>query len=195
MLRLLTVIFIVSTLIGCFDSHSGEKREPKGLIENESVRPVVMIEGDVIFRRGTGLWSPMISGSNQSKFSHIGVIVKKSGQWFVAHADADDLTWTGGVHLTDLDEFLEESVIFRIKRNLMSAVQKHVFLQYIWKHVDLETKFDSDFMIDEAADELYCTEYVWLAGLSAGVRLGEPVNIMGKPYITLDAIFNSHELL
>ena len=193
-MRLWVAAFACLCLISCSESTPGKRTTDSGLAQQALVRPEVLYEGDVIFRRGTGLWSPMISGTNESRFSHIGVMVRKEDRWFVAHADAHDLTWQGGVHLTDLDEFLAESAFFRVKRNAMQAASKQQFLEFILKHVELATKFDSDFTIDESAKELYCTEYIWLAGLAAGVRLGEPTTIMGKLYITLDAIYQSDYL-
>ena len=44
-------------------------------------------EGDVVFRRGTGLISrAVLAADEDGQFSHIGIVVRNGNHWMVVHA-------------------------------------------------------------------------------------------------------------
>jgi hypothetical protein len=52
--------------------------------------------------------------------------------------------------------------------------------------------FDSNFEINDNGSRVYCTEYVWLAAMRAGIKdLGEVITLMGKDLILVDSIYQS----
>lgn len=187
--------FLILFLICCLPVASGHWPLTKvvGVSSNASHLKYVaseIEEGDLIFRLGKGVWSPLFSDVKGSAFSHVGVLVKENQHWVVAHSEADDYTLEGGVHTTPLESFLNESADFQFKHNGMNEKQKQEFLDFIRYQVKKGTKFDTDFNL-ESADALYCTELIWLAAKKADVSLGEPVYYLGKPYITVDILFYS----
>ena len=150
--------------------------------------------GDLIFRKGTGAWSPLFSGASENGFSHVGVIHETPLGLFVLHSEADDFTLEGGIQNTPLQQFIKESDRYTIKHNLMSEKQKQAFIQELIQYQTSGAVFDTDFSLEGPAQQLYCSEYVWKSAQNIGVQLGYPSELLGKDYITVDSILESPNL-
>ena len=181
------VFFGMSTLLGGKHISENEKFfliEADGHIET----------GDIIFRTGTGFWSPYFAQLDERNgYSHAGMLLKSGrGSWFVVHAEANDDGTDGVVKKTPFNEFIASSKKFEIKKNNMSATKKNIFIDSILKHLSQKTPFDNLFDIHDAGSKVYCTELIWLAAKVAGIYdFGVAVKINGLEFITVDSIYHS----
>jgi hypothetical protein len=153
-----------------------------------------LVTGDIIFRTGTGFWSPYFATlDDKNGYSHAGMLLKSnSGLWFVVHAEANDDGTDGFVKKTPLHEFVAGSKKFEIKKNNMSPVSKKTFIASILKHLSRKTPFDSFFDINDGGAKVYCTELIWLSAKIAGIYdFGSAVEIGGRDFITVDSIYHS----
>ena len=150
-------------------------------------------EGDLVFRKGRGLWSPFFATlSTQTGFSHVGVLVRENQQWFVIHSEADDISLEGGVQITPLEKFIEESSQHEFRHNSMAASVKQQFIAELRSMLLSHKQFDLDFRIDDDGEKVYCTEFVWLAAQKAGASdLGQVISVAGRELILVDSIYQS----
>ena len=100
------VFFGMSTLLGGKHISENEKFfliEADGHIET----------GDIIFRTGTGFWSPYFAQLDERNgYSHAGMLLKSGrGSWFVVHAEANDDGTDGVVKKTPFNEFLQKAIV------------------------------------------------------------------------------------
>lgn len=151
-------------------------------------------DGDLVFRRGRDLVAHLILAKEQSsRFSHVGVVVFRSGKAMVVHAmpAAGDLP--GGVLLEPLTEFLAPAVAAdaSIKRlPLLSEAQRHVLLAHatIW----LGRPFDHSLRYsDDSA--FYCTELVLKLLKAAGHDLYSLIEL--QRFFTVDEDIASPDAL
>jgi hypothetical protein len=150
-------------------------------------------EGDLVFRQGKGLWSPFFATlSTQTGFSHVGVLVRENQEWFVIHSEADDVSLEGGVQITPLEKFIDESSQYEFRQNAMTGPVKQQFIAELRSMLVSRTQFDLDFRIDDDGDKVYCTEFVWLAAKKAGASdLGQVISVAGRELILVDSIYQS----
>lgn len=124
---------------------------------------VPLRNGDIVLRHGTGVWSERIRLANRrdTRYSHAGVIVMKSGVPYVIHADMDDTTMAGSVVEIPLAQFLKESKADAVYRYASATpAQADAIAAEAKRHMG--KPFDRDF--DLTTDSrLYCTELVWLS--------------------------------
>jgi len=155
-----------------------------------NLRPV---DGDIIFRVGKSFWTPLFVKANQRNgFSHLGVVIHKNEIPYVVHIESDDLNLGGGIKKTPLNIFITESSDYLLKKNLMPLEIKRKFVYELQKMSYLNTKFDSQFEIDDEGNKLYCTEFIWLAAKRAGLEnFGRIEFLFGRPVILVDSIFES----
>jgi len=153
--------------------------------------------GDIIFRAGTGFWSPYFASLDVvNGYSHAGMLFKSArGLWFVVHAEANDDGTDGLVKKTPLHEFIADSKKFEVKKNNMSTAQKNIFVSSILTHLSQKTPFDIFFDIHDAGSKVYCTELIWIAARIAGINdFGFAVKLSGREFITVDSIYHSSYL-
>ena len=83
-------------------------------------------EGDLVFRRGHGLWSGLFAeaSAHDRRFSHVGVLIRAGDAWQVVHASADDRTGIGGTEAEPLAAFLHDATDFEIRRPRLSTAQQ-----------------------------------------------------------------------
>ncbi len=155
--------------------------------------PSLSAEGDLVFRTGRGLWSPFFATlSTETGFSHVGVLVRDEQQWAVIHSEADDVSLEGGVQITPLAQFINESTQFGFRRNEMPDEMKHKFVSQARQMLREHRPFDLDFRVDDAGVKVYCTEFVWLAAKNAGASdLGQVISVAGRDLILVDSIYQS----
>ena len=162
----------------------------KKIDQKYNLRPV---DGDIIFRVGKSFWTPLFVKANQRNgFSHLGVVIYENEIPYVVHIESDDLNLEGGIKKTSLNFFISESSDYLVKKNLMPLEIKRKFIYELQKMSYLNIKFDSQFEIDDEGNNLYCTEFIWLAAKRAGLEnFGRLEFLFGKPVILVDSIFES----
>ncbi len=69
-------------------------------------------EGDLVFRRGTGLVSKVVIAADKGgSYSHIGIIVKEDSMWKVVHAVPGEPDYKGDpdrIKMEDLSQFFQK---------------------------------------------------------------------------------------
>jgi len=124
-------------------------------------------EGDIILRRGFGIFSDFIAGNlnngGPTDVTHAGIIVKKNGTWQVIHALSSDVTNIDGVQIQPLSTFLQYSapakIIITRAKNATPELGKQIAERaqmYLNRHIP----FDHSGVIDDDT-ELFCTELIW----------------------------------
>ena len=161
------IMFICLFAMSC----SGRKVErtilPDGL---------VLADGDIVFRRGTGLMSHTVVAADGGRYSHVGIVVDSAGVKMIVHAVPDEPDFPG-----DIDRVKMES-----PRKFFSTINANV--GEVMRHTDRNVAreaareamrlyrcgllFDHDYD-DNDSTKLYCSELVERAYLGAGVSLTE----------------------
>ncbi len=118
-------------------------------------------EGDIVLRRGYGLFSDGIVEVQNSPagVSHCAMVVAESGKWKVAHALSSSVATIDGAQEQSLQRFLNESVPntiivkrFRTSPDTMSMIVNRV-RYYAAMHKPFDHNFDK---VDTT--KFYCTE-------------------------------------
>lgn len=150
--------------------------------------------GDILFRRGSGLWTPLFSQASREEgfFSHAGIVFARAGYLKIVHADADDLSGIGGVREDEIDDFLRDArgvAIGRMKDPSSAPAIAHLAIQKEWK----ELPFDVHFTLDDNGKAIYCTEYVWLTiKRASGTDIVPNKTVLaGKTGIAVDDLLHS----
>ena len=165
--QVINLVFICLFVVAC----SGTKGERMILPDD-----LVLTEGDIVFRRGTGLMSLTVVAADGGKYSHMGIVVDSAGVKMVVHAVPDEPDFPG-----DIDRVKMES-----PRKFFSTINANV--GEVMRHTDRNVAreaareamrlyrcgllFDHDYD-DNDSTKLYCSELVERAYLRAGVSLAE----------------------
>lgn len=187
------VLIVTSAVFGGATLSVGKSATESRIQVIDKIDPS-LVTGDIIFRTGTGFWSPYFATlDDKNGYSHAGMLLKSSsGSWFVVHAEANDDGTDGVVKKTPLHEFVAGSKKFEVKKNNMSPAKKKTFVASVLKHLAQQTPFDNFFDINDAGTKVYCTELIWLSAKVAGVYdFGSVVKIGGRDFITVDTIYHS----
>ncbi len=132
--------------------------------------PERLAEGDLVFRRGRDLMSRVVLSQGQdSRYSHVGMIVREERRLYVIHAMPDEGGVPGGVRQQALEDFIApevaaDAVVYRMQG--LTAARRTQVRDYLLSR--LGTPFDDDFRLGDDS-RLYCTELaikaLWAAGL------------------------------
>lgn len=144
--------------------------------------------GDIVLRRGNGLWSAFFAGLNRrdGRFSHVGVVVRDGTELKVAHAEADDNGMNGEVRLTGWRAFEAASRQLIVLRLHDRAAADRVAEAALSLHA-ARPAFDLDFDLADAA-AVYCSELAWRA-LTIGLGrdpLPEKPLLGGRPVVLIE---------
>ena len=161
------IMFICLFAMSC----SGKKVErtilPDGL---------VLADGDIVFRRGSGLMSHTVVAADGGRYSHVGIVVDSAGVKMIVHAVPDEPDFPG-----DIDRVKMESPrkFFSTLNANVGEVMRHADKQVAHKAAHEAMRlyrcgllFDHDYD-DNDSTKLYCSELVERAYLGAGVSLTE----------------------
>ena len=163
----INLVFICLLLMSC----SGKEGEwtilPDGL---------ELAEGDIVFRRGTGLMSHTVVAADGGKYSHMGIVVDSAGVKMGVHAVPDEPDFPGDVDRVKMEL---PSKFFSTFNAVMGEVMRHkdkkvaeVAAREALKLYRRGILFDHDYD-DSDSTKLYCSELVEMAYLGAGVSLAE----------------------
>lgn len=153
--------------------------------------PVEVRKGDLVCRRGNGLWSSLFASlsSREPRFSHVGVVWEEGASPTLIHADASDWSGKGCVREGSWQDFFEganatECAVFRLEaggglaeRFALAARQR------------LGVPFDTAFDLGET-NRLYCTELLAVALEEACGHNTVPRTSRGeKVYYAIDDLY------
>ncbi|MDP1959964.1 YiiX/YebB-like N1pC/P60 family cysteine hydrolase [Hydrogenophaga sp.] len=192
----LVTLFIIFTYV-FFKINSQTKTYHLAANKRENYRSYSqLLNGDIVFRVGTGFWTPIfVKANKRNGFSHLGVVIFEDQIPYVLHAEADDLAIKGGIKKTPLDIFISDSYSYVFKKNNMPHDLKENFIFELKKLFNLNIDFDSQFDILDNGEKVYCSEFIWLAAKKAGSdNFGKIEFLFGKPFVLVDSIFESQFL-
>lgn len=115
--------------------------------------------GDVVFRKGTGLWTKYFINvsSREKRFSHVGVVVSNMPTTVILHADANDMTGKGCVRLESWNGFFRNALECAVYRYDGDSSRPLLFVEKGMQK--LGVPFDWAFNMSNT-NSLYCTELV-----------------------------------
>ncbi len=183
-----------------WDSHIEEKtaNELRSIPRLTDQELALLEEGDIIMRRGFGLFSDWIAKSLNTggmDVTHAGILTCRNGNWQVIHALSSDVSPIDGMQVHSLNKFLHYSqpgsiAVVRIKNfTPTKGVQiAEEALYYLSKKVP----FDHHGNIDEDS-ELYCTELIWtiLEKKLGLIQLPSDPEIRKKIYYSMRGLYDT----
>ena len=111
-----------------------------------------------------------IEGATESKYSHVGIVIKSENGWIVREA-------IGDVHDTPLNEFIsrgrEEKIdVYRLKSKYQKFIPNFISASQTY----LNHPYDIRYRMDD--EKIYCSELVYKAFKNAsGIKLGKLVKL------------------
>lgn len=142
-------------------------------------------DGDLLFRKGKGIFSGFFSaaGKEKSSYSHVGLVSIKGNKIFVIHTEASELTGIGFAKIEPIDVFLDDdnayyASLYRLKGNTEIYGKNAVKIAetFVKMHIPFDTAFDM-----KTEDKLYCTELVWLAYKKVGINIVKDLDRLEIP--------------
>lgn len=148
--------------------------------------------GDLVFRRGQGMWTRYFinMSTREKRFSHVGIVTQVTNDTAkILHADAHETTGIGCVRIEDWCGFYSNTLDCAVYRYCGPDAEA-VIPRIVTKGKEkLGVPFDSAFDL-ATEDRLYCTEFVRAAvNGAAGRELIKPVKISGISFIPLDEVY------
>ena len=111
--------------------------------------------GDIIFRKENSYLSDMFAKVDNSNYSHVGILLKENGKFFVYHMESN--TQSEDLKIDPIEKFLLLAQKTSIYRYSESVDRKRLYaLLNDYKHQNI--KFDYKF--DLLNNTLYCTEFI-----------------------------------
>lgn len=147
--------------------------------------------GDIVFRRGVGLWTKYFvnCSSREKRFSHVGIVVSNETQCVIAHSDANDRTGKGVVRLESWQGFYAGALECAVFRYIGSEDAAKGFAAR--GMALLGVPFDSAFDMEET-NRLYCTEFVRTAiNETLNTNLVGWTSVCNKRVVAIDDIYRN----
>ncbi len=153
--------------------------------------PMGVAVGDLVFRKGHGLWTAYFIGmsTREKRFSHVGIVASvEGGRVSIVHSEAGELTGVGAVKEDDWSLFFGDALEGAVYRySGPHADAPSLIAEEARKMIGIP--FDSAFDMSET-NRLYCTEF---ARIAVNGALGEDLichtTVNGRDFITLDDMY------
>ena len=123
--------------------------------------PIPLRKGDLVFRRGDGLWTGCFvnASTRERKFSHVGIAATGGRNPRIIHAEADDFGAGGCVKLQRWSDFQKDSFMAAVYR-----IEPEGDPDFAARAVECAKKrlgmpFDPSFSLADT-NRLYCTQFV-----------------------------------
>ncbi len=171
-IQFLILFCFVLPFVSCTYNNSSNKHN------NYDNLKLLLKDGDLLFRRGTGVAGHFVTAmDNEGKFSHVGIVVNKDSGWFVIHAVPNEREFDGDfdrVKCEYIDSFLDrypncDIGLYRPEveqEKIATAVRNAIRLSI------KQVPFDHDYNLEDTT-KLYCTEMVEYVYSLAGVSISE----------------------
>ena len=146
--------------------------------------------GDIVFRKGRGLWTKYFIGAStrEKRFSHVGIVVRTNPSTFIVHSEGSDLTGIGNVRVEGWQGFMEIASECAVYRFAGSEETSQAIANCGLRR--LGVRFDSAFDMS-STNELYCTEFIREAvNEAAGTNVVGFTIRKGRGIITIDDIYH-----
>lgn len=162
-------------------------------------------EGDIVFRRGTGIASRVILASDRKgTYSHIGILKNENGEWYVIHAvpgEPDFKDDPDRVKKERIEQFFdsEKATCGAVMRVQGDSIKNTHAAENALRIYRANTLFDHEYNLKDTV-KMYCTELVEFVYRKEGVDLTEGrISNLSVPgfsgeYILPSDIEQSHQL-
>ena len=135
-----------------------------------------LVEGDLVFRRGTGVVGHIVTSVDRlGNYSHVGIAVKRDGEWCVVHAVPHEPDFEGDIDRVKCERL--ESFVKRYKEGAMGHYRvlvedsaRKVAANNALRLSSLRIPFDHDYNLEDST-AFYCTELVEYLYLLSGISL------------------------
>ena len=111
----------------------------------------ILADGDLAFRRGTGILSHIVTtASNDGTYSHVGILKKIDNEWFVIHAVPDEPDFEGDVDRVKADSLSRFFANDRAVRGIIARVTEDTLAaskaaRIAWEMSQKGILFDHDY--------------------------------------------------
>lgn len=122
-------------------------------------------DGDVVFRRGTGIVSrAVVMANKQGHYSHIGIVVKEKGKWMIVHAVPGEPDFEGDPDRVKMDdvsrffssEYAKSGALMRVSAD---STLCHQAARHAVKLYEANVLFDHEYNLNDSS-RMYCTELI-----------------------------------
>ena len=137
--------------------------------------------GDLIFRLGTERVSQLVQAVDQGRFSHVGLLVGKPGQWQVLHATPSERPGQADAVVLDALAFFlaparsQAYAVYQVRG--ANAASRQQAVQWALRQQG------RPFHLLDSAQGIYCTTLVWQAWQQAGVVMDVQFTTVALPVI------------
>jgi hypothetical protein len=124
--------------------------------------PSTYQEGDLVFRRGEGIFSDIARHffSTDKRYSHVGILINYRQKPHVIHSIHEESRGYNGVVIETLSDFLngiQDWAIYRLKLPKQQQLKMAtIALHYVQQQIPFDPYFDLSTL-----NALYCTEFIW----------------------------------
>lgn len=135
-------------------------------------------EGDLVFRRGTGVASRIVlAADRKGTYSHVGILKKEEGEWYVIHAVPGEPDFEGEpdkVKMEPVDSFFTspKAICGAVMRVNVDTLVCRKAAMRAEKFHKANTLFDHQYNLKDST-EMYCTELIDYVFKKEGIDLIE----------------------
>ncbi len=175
MVRKIFILGIVELLLGLFALTACKG---SGMGSSEGLPTESLRDGDLVFRRGTGLTSQVVLAADKSgAYSHVGILKQEAGKWFVIHAVPGEPDYKGDedrVKMEPIEKFFAKErassgAVMRVA-NAREAASKAA--QHALSMFRAGVLFDHEYDLTDTM-KMYCTELIDHVYRKEGIDLPE----------------------
>ncbi len=164
----LAALFFVFTFANLAPRVVSKYAFPNTESENNKFDESILKEGDVIFQTDNYGQSLAVQKATGSKYSHVGILFKENGQWYVYEA-------VQPVTKTQLTKFILKGdkgniTISRYKNSEVLTPENIETMKAFFKRVKGK---DYDLLFEWSDDKWYCSELVWKMYNAIGVQISD----------------------
>lgn len=169
--RLIIFLLALLVLAGCSGCSSTSTTDFSALVTK-------LEEGDLLFRKGTGVVGHIVTSvDNRGDYSHVGIVVRKDSAWHVVHAVPHEPDFKGDidrVKIESVERFLGRypEASFGHYRVKIGSDSVAIAVANALRLSEQLVPFDHDYDLSDTSS-LYCTEFVEYIYSLAGIELSE----------------------
>jgi hypothetical protein len=169
--RLIIFLLALLVLAGCSGCSSTSTTDFSALVTK-------LEEGDLLFRKGTGVVGHIVTSvDNRGDYSHVGIVVRNDCAWQVVHAVPHEPDFKGDidrVKIESVERFLGRypEASFGHYRVKIGSDSVAIAVANALRLSEQLVPFDHDYDLSDTSS-LYCTEFVEYIYSLAGIELSE----------------------